>query len=66
MMARVEFEGSALSGASFRFVRHNDRNETVLCPLAQERETLARLMDCAARTATRLEPVGDSVRIILQ
>jgi poly-gamma-glutamate synthesis protein (capsule biosynthesis protein) len=66
MMARVELQGGRIADAGFRFVRHNDANETVLCSLAGEGETLARLTDRAARTDTRLEPDGDSVRIILR
>jgi poly-gamma-glutamate capsule biosynthesis protein CapA/YwtB (metallophosphatase superfamily) len=65
MMVQLEFDGRHLAGASFRFVRHNDANETVLCPLAAEAATLARLSDRAARTGTRLEPDGDAVRILL-
>jgi poly-gamma-glutamate capsule biosynthesis protein CapA/YwtB (metallophosphatase superfamily) len=64
MMARVEIEGGAVNGASFRFVRHNDANETVLCPLAAEAETLARLTDRGTRTGTRLEPAGDWVKLV--
>jgi hypothetical protein len=63
-MARVEIEGGAVNGASFRFVRHNDANETVLCPLAAEAETLARLTDRGTRTGTRLEPAGDWVKLV--
>jgi poly-gamma-glutamate capsule biosynthesis protein CapA/YwtB (metallophosphatase superfamily) len=65
MMARVEVEEDRVVGASFRFVRHNDANETVICPLAAETETLARLADRAARSGTRLEPEGDAVKILL-
>ena len=65
MMARVEIEASRVAGASFRFVRHNNANETVICPLPAERETLARLTDRAARTGTRLEPHGDTVKLLL-
>ncbi len=65
MMATIEFDGGRLSGAGFRIVRHNDRNETVLCSLAAEGETLARLTDRAARTGTRLEPAGDRVTLVL-
>jgi poly-gamma-glutamate capsule biosynthesis protein CapA/YwtB (metallophosphatase superfamily) len=65
MMARIEVEAAGIAEASFRFVRHNDANETMLCPLAEEGETLARLCDRAARTGTRLEPDGDSLHVIL-
>jgi len=65
MMARVEVDGGGLAGASFRFVRHNDGNETVPCPLAAEQETPARLTAASARFDTRIEPAGKAVRIVL-
>jgi poly-gamma-glutamate capsule biosynthesis protein CapA/YwtB (metallophosphatase superfamily) len=65
MMARVEVEARRVAGASFRFVRHNDANETVICSPAAEAKTLARLTDRAARYGTRLEPDGDAVKILL-
>jgi poly-gamma-glutamate capsule biosynthesis protein CapA/YwtB (metallophosphatase superfamily) len=64
MMARVELEGGRVADAGFRFVRHNDANETVLCSVAEENETLTRLTDRASRTGTRLEPVGDTIKIL--
>jgi poly-gamma-glutamate capsule biosynthesis protein CapA/YwtB (metallophosphatase superfamily) len=65
MMARLEIAANRITEASFRFVRHNDANETVLCPLANESATLARLIERGSRTGTRLEPIGDAVRIAL-
>lgn len=65
MMARVEVERRVVKEARFRFVRHNDDNETVPCPLADESETLARLTDRASRTGTRLQPDGDWVKLDL-
>jgi poly-gamma-glutamate synthesis protein (capsule biosynthesis protein) len=65
MMATIGIDGARVTEAGFRFVRHNDRNETVLCSLAAEGETLARLTDRASRTGTKLEPVRDAVKIIL-
>jgi poly-gamma-glutamate capsule biosynthesis protein CapA/YwtB (metallophosphatase superfamily) len=65
MMARVEIEPGHVKEASFRLVRHNDANETVLCPLATEAETLARLTARGARTGTRLVPDGDAVKLAL-
>jgi len=65
MMARVEIAGGAIRDASFRFVRHNDANETVLCPPANESETLARIGQRATGFGTTLETVGDVVRIAL-
>jgi poly-gamma-glutamate capsule biosynthesis protein CapA/YwtB (metallophosphatase superfamily) len=65
MMATIGIDGARVTKAGFRFVRHNDKNETVLCPLGAERETLARLTDRANRTGTTLEPVRDAVKVIL-
>ena len=65
MMATISIDGGRVTEAGFRFVRHNDRNETVLCPPAAEAGTLARLTDRASRTGTRLEPIGDAVKIDL-
>ncbi len=65
MMAQVDLAPRAVKQAGFRFVRHNDANETVLCPLASEGETLARLTDRASRTGTRLELLGDQVTVRL-
>jgi poly-gamma-glutamate capsule biosynthesis protein CapA/YwtB (metallophosphatase superfamily) len=65
MMARVEVEEDRVVDASFRFVRHNDANETVICPSAAETETLARITAASARLNTVLEPAGAAVRIVL-
>jgi poly-gamma-glutamate synthesis protein (capsule biosynthesis protein) len=65
MMAQVELAPRAVTRAGFRFVRHNDANETVFCAPADEAETLARLTDRASRTGTRLESLGDQVTIRL-
>jgi poly-gamma-glutamate capsule biosynthesis protein CapA/YwtB (metallophosphatase superfamily) len=65
MMARVDFAPGAVGQAGFCFVRHNEANETVLCPLADEGETLGRLTDRASPTNTRLKPDGDWVRLAI-
>jgi poly-gamma-glutamate synthesis protein (capsule biosynthesis protein) len=65
MMARVEIESGKLTGASFRFVRHNDANETVLCELAKESATLTRIGERSARFGTKMETSGETVRIVL-
>ena len=36
MMVRAAVTDSAITGTGFQFVRHNDRNETVPCRLADE------------------------------
>ena len=65
MMATAEIGAGGVAGASFRFVRHNDANETVLCPPANEGATLARIGERSAGYATSLETAGESVRIVL-
>lgn len=64
MMAKVEAGVGRVGEASFRFVRHNAANETVLCPLAGETATLARVSEASARFGTRLESLGEAVRIV--
>jgi len=65
MMAEVTVERGGVSAAAFRFVRHNDANETVLCPVAAEGETLDRITDRAATYGTRIETDGDFIRLKL-
>lgn len=66
MMAQVAVEAGRMTQASFRFVRHNDANETVPCPLAAETAALARLTAASANLGTKIEPAGEeAVRIVL-
>lgn len=66
MMAQVAVEVGRVAQASFRFVRHNDANETVPCPLAAETAALARLTAASANLGTKIEPAGEeAVRIVL-
>ena len=65
MLAKITLEGHAVAGAAFQFVRHNQANETVLCPLANESATLEDLTKRSAAFGTRLTPHGDDVRIAL-
>lgn len=60
MLARVTLENKVVSRAAFQFVRHNDRNETVLCPLQAEQETLAAIASRSARlNSTSIETEGN-------
>lgn len=76
MMAKVSVEADAagakaaqahtrLCDARFRFVRHNDANETVLCPLANEARDLAAITKSSKAFGTELQPQGDEVVIPL-
>jgi hypothetical protein len=66
LMAQVEFAGVALTQAGFRFVRHNDRNETVLSALADEATAMAEISDASAALGTRLSVQGQTVWIDLK
>jgi poly-gamma-glutamate synthesis protein (capsule biosynthesis protein) len=65
MMAEVEAERGGIAGVRFRFVRHNDANETVPCRLAEEGATLDRLTERSAKLGARLTPEDDWVRVAL-
>jgi poly-gamma-glutamate capsule biosynthesis protein CapA/YwtB (metallophosphatase superfamily) len=63
MMPTVAINGRGVERVRFRFVRHNDRNETVTCAVADE---VAELADVSARSAgwgTRFTPRDDEVEI---
>lgn len=59
MMVHVDLA----AGARFRFVRHNEANETILCSLAAEGATFDRLAAKSAARSARLVPDGDWVRV---
>jgi poly-gamma-glutamate synthesis protein (capsule biosynthesis protein) len=65
MMAEVEAERGGIAAARFRFVRHNERNETVPCAPAEEGATLDRLIERSAALGARLTPEDDWVRVAL-
>jgi hypothetical protein len=51
--------------AAFQFVRHNDDNETVFCPLKNEGEVFGQLTAGTAKLGGKLTPQGDEVAIEL-
>ncbi len=64
MMAYATISDRTIGDVSFRFVRHNEANETVLCRLVDE---LAELDDIRARSSdygTRLIERGDKVVVL--
>jgi poly-gamma-glutamate synthesis protein (capsule biosynthesis protein) len=63
MMARVEIAAGGVSGARFRFVRHNAANETVPCALGDEGATCDRLAAKSAALGASLVAEGDWVRL---
>ena len=66
MMARITAGRGGVEDARFVFVRHNDRNETYLCKLADEAVELAHLTKYSAQFGTTLTPEGDEVRVALE
>src|SRR6202008_1351844 len=54
MMVRAEVARDGLKRARFQFVRHNDRNETVLCALANEKTALDNLARRSAQHGAKL------------
>ena len=59
MMAQVTLNERKIERAAFRFVRHNDRNETVLRAMRDEQDMLAKLAQRSAPFNTRIEIEGD-------
>lgn len=59
MLARVVIEGRAVERVSFRFVRHNEANETLLRAPREERPALADITEGSARFGTRIVVEGD-------
>jgi len=59
MMARVTFDGREIERVAFRFVRHDERNETVPCAMGHEQEMLAKITERSARFGTRIGLEGD-------
>lgn len=66
LLAQIALQDRAIDRVSLRFVRHNDRNETVLSPLQQERDTLAAIAGRSAAFATRVEADGDDALVLPQ
>jgi poly-gamma-glutamate synthesis protein (capsule biosynthesis protein) len=65
MMAQARFDGARLAEVGFRFVRHNDRNETVPCALAQEQVEFEDIRKRSEAFGTRLSASGDAVLVEL-
>ncbi|MBF8293059.1 MAG: bacterial capsule synthesis cap family protein [Steroidobacteraceae bacterium] len=61
MLATVALDGHAVQRAAFRFVRHNDANETVLCALKDEQATLADIRKRSTRFGTKIAADGEEV-----
>jgi poly-gamma-glutamate capsule biosynthesis protein CapA/YwtB (metallophosphatase superfamily) len=65
MLAQATIDDGRVTNASFRLVRHNDRNETVLCALSNETVAIEGLISRSAVLGSRLRAQGDEVQIDL-
>jgi poly-gamma-glutamate synthesis protein (capsule biosynthesis protein) len=59
MLASVALDGRAVRRATFRFVRHNDANETVLIAPKDEPAALAEIVKRSSRFGTTIAMEGD-------
>ena len=66
MLVRVMLGGAAIEEVSFQFVRHNERNESYFCDIANEAEALAEIIAASAAYGTKLTPKGRQVHVSLK
>jgi poly-gamma-glutamate capsule biosynthesis protein CapA/YwtB (metallophosphatase superfamily) len=65
LLIELTFEHGKVAGCDFRFVRSNENNETYLCRLADEAETLADLTARSGKLGAKFKSEGDRVQIVL-
>lgn len=63
MLAHVALDGRDVQRAAFRFVRHNDANETVLIAPRDEQDTLADITKRGSRLGAKIALDGDEAVI---
>jgi poly-gamma-glutamate capsule biosynthesis protein CapA/YwtB (metallophosphatase superfamily) len=66
MMAAVSWQRGRLERVGFRFVRHDDRNRTVLRRLADENPASDEIARDSAAFGTSLAAAGDEVQVVLR
>ena len=66
LLVRVATGRAGIEGVTFQFVRHNDRNETLFCPIDKEAEALAEITASSAAYRTKLTVKGDQVHVNLK
>jgi poly-gamma-glutamate synthesis protein (capsule biosynthesis protein) len=66
LMAGIELEDRAIRRVAVRFVRHNERNETLLKSPAEEPDALRDLMDRSKAFGTLLTVAGNEVVVPLK
>jgi poly-gamma-glutamate capsule biosynthesis protein CapA/YwtB (metallophosphatase superfamily) len=64
MLVELTYDNGAVKACDVRFVRSNAGNETFLCRIDDEAETLANLGERSKKLGASLEPDGDRVRIV--
>jgi poly-gamma-glutamate synthesis protein (capsule biosynthesis protein) len=65
MLTRLAFDDRRLDAVSFQFVRHNERNETLLRPVQEEAEMLTKIKEGSARFGELIEVDGEVARLQL-
>jgi hypothetical protein len=60
---RATITGRAITATGFQFVRHNPRNETVLCRVADEAAELEDIVSRSTPYGTCFTPHGDTVMV---
>jgi poly-gamma-glutamate capsule biosynthesis protein CapA/YwtB (metallophosphatase superfamily) len=65
MMTEIEYEGGCITGAGFRFVRHDAHNRTVPRAPAEEGAAFDELARHSGALGARLELAGDLARVDL-
>jgi hypothetical protein len=64
-MVRATIDGDGISRLGLQFVRHNERNETILCRLADEHAEFNDITTRSAPYGTRFIEQGDELLIVL-
>jgi hypothetical protein len=65
LMAEIALDGTALSRAAFRLVRHNDRNETIVTTPAAAPDAVAELSAASAAFGVRITEENEYLSIDL-
>ena len=65
-VVRATVNGNRIDGVTFGFVRHNDKNETVPCAMAQETDELADIVARSKPFGTGFVTERDQVRVELK
>ena len=61
LMGKVQIDGRKVTRASFQFVRHNNKNETILKSLKSEKAELENMRSVSEPLGTKFKTSGDDV-----